>query len=309
MNEFELIDRAFRRKLAFRHPLTSLPGGDDASVHAVPDGHELVVSTDMSLAGVHWPQDFPLQDAARRAVNAALSDLAAMGAQACWVWCCAALRDASAAELMGDGIAAALIDSDIELAGGDTVHAADNSLAVTVAGLVPKGTAMRRDAAQADDDVWLSGQLGHTAHALRQWQRADHSEAVRKAFGDVQPRLAEGMALREAGVRCCIDVSDGLLADVAHLATSSGVGMNIELSLIPAFSRLVPGQDREEAVNLMLSGGEDYALVCTAPARLRDSLSSLAVRIGQCRNGGGVNVLLNGAAWATTERGFDHFEQ
>lgn len=307
MNEFDLIDRAFRQKLHFQHSLTSIPGGDDASVHAVPFGSELVVSTDMSLAGVHWPHDFPLQYAARRAVNAALSDLAAMGAEACWIWVCAALRDAAAGELMGDGIAAALSGTGIELAGGDTVHASDNSLAVTVAGILPKGTAMHRDSAQEDHDIWLCGSLGFAAQALHRWQGGDHSEEAVRLFAHVQPLLAQGMVLREAGVRCCIDISDGLLADAAHLAGDSGVGMQIDLSRIPSFGELQQQLGTESAAALVLAGGEDYALLCTAPESMRDVLTVHAVRIGQCMAGSGVRAVLNGTQINPVRRGFDHF--
>ncbi|OIO68253.1 MAG: thiamine-phosphate kinase [Zetaproteobacteria bacterium CG12_big_fil_rev_8_21_14_0_65_55_1124] len=307
MSEFDLIDHAFRAKLPFKHSLTTISGGDDASVHSVPDGYELVVSTDMSLAGVHWPHNFPLEHAACRAVNAALSDLAAMGAQACWVWVCAALCDAAAAEMMGDGIATALNESGIELAGGDTVKAKDNSLAVTVAGVLPKGTAMRRDAAQDGDDIWLCGELGFAAQALRQWQQGDSCAQTMQAFSYVQPRLAEGIVLRQGGVRCCIDVSDGLLADSEHLAEASGVGMEIELSLIPSFKHLEQLLGKDDAANLVLTGGEDYALVCTAPVALRDTLLPLAVRIGRCRSGKGVRAMLDGLELNITQRGFDHF--
>lgn len=307
MNEFDLIDHAFCWKLPFQHPQTRLPGGDDASVHVIPDGHELVVSTDMSLAGVHWPHDFPLKNAACRAVNAALSDLAAMGAEPCWIWCCAALQNEFVAEDMGDGIAAALSGSGIELAGGDIVHASENALAVTVAGILPKGTAMQRGAARDGDDIWLCGQTGFAALGLQQWQQGMRDGEAVQAFCEVHPLLAEGKAMRQAGVRCCIDVSDGLLADAGHLATASGVGMEIELSLVPSFARLVELTDREDAAQLVLSGGEDYALVCTAPEGLRDALSSLAVRIGQCSAGGGVRVLLNGRKVRPVKRGFDHF--
>jgi len=307
MNEFDLIDHAFRQKLSFKHSLTSLSLGDDASVHAVPAGYELAVSTDMAIAGVHWPHDFPLQDAACRAVNAALSDLAAMGAEACWIWCCAALKDGAAAELMGEGVAAALSGSGIELAGGDTVHAAENSLSVTVAGIVPKGEAMRRDTARVGDDVWLCGGLGFAALGLRRWQLGEHKASAIKAFRDVKPRLGQGMDLRKAGVRCCIDVSDGLLADAGHLAGASGVGMEIELSRIPSYAELAQQLDSETASSLVLAGGEDYALVCTAPDSLRDALSSIAVRIGHCVEGSRVRALLDGVEMHPPQRGFDHF--
>jgi len=307
MNEFNLINDAFRKKLPFKHRLTSIPNGDDASVHAIPMGHELVVSTDMSLAGVHWPNDFPLQYAAGRAVNAAISDLAAMGAEASWLWVCAALQDGSAAEMMGEGIAAALKGTGIELAGGDTVHASDNSLSVTVAGLVPEGEAMRRDAARQEDDIWLCGHLGLAALALRRWQQGERCEEEIKAFRDVKPLLDDGMALRGAGVQCCIDISDGLLADAGHLSEASNVAMEIELSLIPSFVELAQQLGNKEAANLVLAGGEDYALVCTAPPALRAALTPIAVRIGHCLTGNGVCALLDGVATHPSQRGFDHF--
>jgi len=307
MNEFDLIDHAFRQKLSFKHPLTSIPLGDDASVHAVPAGHELVVSTDMSVAGVHWPHDFPLQDAACRAVNAALSDLAAMGAEANWIWCCAAMQDGAAAELMGEGVAKALSGSGIELAGGDTVHAAENSLSVTVAGIVPKGKAMRRDTARIGDDIWLCGGLGFAALGLRRWQLGEREAEAVKGFRDVGPRFIEGVALRQAGVNCCIDVSDGLLADAGHLADASCVGMEIDLSLIPSYIELAEQLDSEAAASLVLAGGEDYALVCTASPGLRDVLSAVAVRIGHCVEGGRVRALLDGVEVDSSHRGFDHF--
>ena len=308
VNEFDLIEHAFRQQHSFQHALTRVPNGDDASVHDVPDGMQLAVSTDMSLAGVHWPHDFPLQFAARRAVNAALSDLAAMGAEACWIWVCAGLRDIRAGEAMGKGIALALHGTGIELAGGDTVHASQDSLSVTVAGLVPVNGAMRRDAAAAGEEVWLCGRLGRAAMALERWQQGERSDQVVNDFANVVPMLAEGVALREAGVRCCIDVSDGLLADAQHLADDSGVGMDIELPRIPCMNELSQSLGNEAAARLVLAGGEDYGLLFTAPATLHDSLKDIGVCIGACTGSAGeVVAWQNGVAAHVPQRGFDHF--
>lgn len=308
MSEFDLIEHAFRHPHPFQHALTRVPNGDDASVHDVPAGMQLVVSTDMSLAGVHWPHDFPLQFAARRAVNAALSDLAAMGAEASWIWVCAGLRDVRAGEAMGKGIAMALHGTGIELAGGDTVHAGQDSLSVTVAGLVPGGGAMRRDTAKAGEEVWLCGRLGRASQALERWQQGERSDQVAGDFANVIPMLAEGVRLREAGVRCCIDVSDGLLADAQHLADNSGVGIDIELSDIPCMHELSQSLGNEAAARFVLAGGEDYALLCTAPAALHDSLKHIGVCIGVCTGCvGEVTAWQNGVAVHVPQRGFDHF--
>jgi len=308
MGEFNLIERAFRRHFDFQHPLTRIPNGDDASVHCVPEGHELVLSTDMSVAGVHWPLDFPLADAACRAVNAALSDLAAMGAEPCWVWCCAVIEHEAEAAQMGKGIAGALLARGIELAGGDTVRSTTPALAVTVAGVLPSGTAMRRDAAKPGDDLCLCGQAGLAALGLELWQQGIHRGSEIDAFRDISPRLTEGIALRKAGVRCCIDVSDGLLADVSHLALQSSLAMDIELSDVPGFDTLKGQTDRESAIRLVLGGGEDYALAFCAPQSLRETLAPLAKRIGICRQGAGVRALLDGVELQIEKGGFDHFE-
>ena len=306
-NEFELIEKAFRRHAPFIHRGTRLGNGDDASLHTIPDNHELAISTDMSVAGVHWPEDFPLHDAARRAVNAALSDLAAMGAAAAWVWCCVSACDSEAAEAMGRGIGDALADRGIELAGGDTVHAGANALAVTVAGCVPEGRGMRRDCARCDDDVWLCGSTGLAAQALQCWQQGRRSEAEVAAFRNVTPLLDVGIALRRAGVRCCIDVSDGLLADAGHLAKASGVGIEIHVEKIPAFETLCARMPRDEALDMLLGGGEDYALLFTAPPAMRESLQGMASRIGHCTAGNEVRALLEGMPVMVENRGYNHF--
>jgi len=307
IGEFALIDDAFRKQAPFIHPSTRLANGDDASVHAVPAGFELVVSTDMSVAGIHWPHDFPLEDAACRAVNAALSDLAAMGAEACWIWCCAAVADAAAAGKMGEGVAMALKGRAIELAGGDTVHASINSLSVTVSGIVPQGLAMRRDTACAGDGVWLCGEAGLAALALQNWQQGKRSAQDISAFQQVKPLLDAGLALRKAGVRCCIDVSDGLLADAGHVAAASAVEIEIETEKVPGFDALCRVLSREEAAQRVLSGGEDYALLFTAPESISAELAPLATRIGRCTAGSSVHATLDGVRIKSAQQGYNHF--
>ncbi|MDQ6966141.1 MAG: thiamine-phosphate kinase, partial [Mariprofundaceae bacterium] len=154
---------------------------------------------------------------------------------------------------------------------------------------------------------WLCGELGLAAEALHCWQQGDQSTAVMQAFGEVQPRFVDGIRLREAGVRCCIDVSDGLLADATHLAEDSGVGMQFELSPIASFGTLAQRLNTQDAANLVLAGGEDYALLCTAPAGLREKLSEFAVCIGCCTKQQGVQVLLHGETITAEKRGYDHF--
>jgi len=307
VNEFTLIEQAFRRRAPFVHRLTRLGNGDDASVHAVPEGHELVVSTDISMQGVHWPDDFPLRDAARRAVNAALSDMAAMGAAPAWTWLGVMAKSSGDAQRMGQGVAMVLRQQKIELAGGDTVHAPVNALSLAVAGLLPRGSGMRRNAAHAGEDVWLHGSAGLAAYGLRQWQAGERTGRYIPAFRDVCPLLEAGVQLREMGVACCIDVSDGLLADARHLSEASGVALHLRLQDVPGFSELKAAMNEEKAMHLVLGGGEDYALLFTASPRMRESLGGMARRIGECRQGKGVYVTLCGEKAHCVQAGYDHF--
>ncbi len=308
MDEFELIERAFRARAPVTHPWTRISNGDDASVHAGPDGMDIVVSTDTSVAGRHWPEDAPLDRAAARAVNAALSDLAAMGAEAAWCWLNVMAREAGEADVMGEGATRALAAARVELAGGDTVRAPMNALAVTVAGLVPEGRAMRRGEARAGDDLWLAGECGLAAWALAAWQ-AGRRDAEARRFLDVRPLLAEGVRVREAGVRCCIDVSDGLLADAGHVARASGVGLEIRLEDVSGFAWLGERVEEARAARLVLAGGEDYALLFAAPPELRERLAGLGSRVGACvaAHPGRVRATLRGRPVACDVAGFRHF--
>lgn len=305
--EFDLIAH-LRRQCPFRQPHTHVANGDDASVHELPGGLAVVVSTDASAAGVHWPEDMPLPQAAERAVGAALSDLAAMGAEALWLWSNILAVSAAAAQAMAEGIIEAVHCHKLELAGGDTVQASGNALALTVAGILPAGQAMRRDTARADDDIWLCGYAGHAAYGLQQWRQGVRESAFVKRFATVEPLLDEGLRLRQLGVRCCIDVSDGLVQDAAHVADASGVGMKIELERLPGWDELCAAASEEVARQCALAGGEDYALLFTAPRSLRPSLAGWATRIGCCIVGKEVAVISTGDPLVDVPHGYSHFD-
>ena len=279
---------------------------DDASVHTIPDGMELVISTDASIRGVHWPEAFPLDLAADRAVCAALSDLAAMGAEACWAWVSVMAQTQDDLVELGKGVNAALSRYSVELSGGDTAYSSIDTLSITVGGLVPKGKAMRRNQAGKGDSVWVIGRSGFSARGLRQW-RADMEEGYFKRYLEViKPKLEQGVKLRELGIQCCIDVSDGLLQDASHLASDSKVGMKLELSKLPGWELLCHKVGETSAIHAAVSGGEDYALLFTAPEGM-GWLDSFATQIGVCTDGIDVEVQLNGTTLEGLAAGFDHF--
>ncbi len=307
MGEFEVIEHAFRQRVPFMHKSTRLPNGDDASIHVVPEGQEIAISTDISMAGKHWPEDFPLDSAACRAVNAALSDLAAMGATPAWIWLGVMAMSSDDADRMGQGIGMALASIPMELAGGDTVCSPVNALSVTVAGLLPEGSGMRRDAAHVGQDVWLCGRAGFSAYGLQQWLQGEYEGAYVPYFRDIRPLLNEGIKLRELGVACCIDVSDGLYADAEHVADASGILIHFSLERVPEFPALSRDVGEREAIRLALGGGEDYSLLFAASVEQRNDLQSFAARIGECGEGRGIHVTLDGRDISPGCKGYDHF--
>jgi len=266
---------------------------------------ELVVSTDTSLAGVHWPEDLPLSIAADRAVCSALSDLAAMGAEPRCCWLNVMAEDARSVEQMGQGAVAALAKYDVELSGGDTTRSRCNALSVTVAGEVAQGTALLRSAAQPEDNIWISGRCGFHAAGLYQWLNNEKDGGFVDSFHVIKPLLEQGVALRRAGVRCCSDVSDGLLQDAGHIARMSGVGMEMELSLLPDWQQLEDTLGVAQAVQLAARGGEDYALLFAAPVSMR---FSGCVQIGRCRYKPGITLTLHDQIVNPEASGYDHFK-
>jgi thiamine-monophosphate kinase len=309
--EFDAISRLFQQRTPFKHPTTQVGNGDDASTHSIPDGFELVVSTDTAVEGVHWPQDMPLDIAGNRAVSAALSDLAAMGATPAWLWLAIMAKDAASLSSMSDGIVQACLTHKVELAGGDTVRSNTNSINVTVGGLLPRGQAMLRTHAQAGDDVWLLGNTGLAAAGLKQWFKGEKEGCFIPDFQHIKPLYNQGITLRELGIRCCIDISDGLLQDAGHIAKGSALGIHIDLAYIQnlaCYQQLLPHFAEEICLKKVLSGGEDYALLCTAPASQQQALQDIhAQHIGTCVKGEGVHLIHEGKIVDYNIKGYDHF--
>jgi len=308
VGEFQLIQACFAGQGGESKKQTRLGIGDDASVHRLSKGMELVVSTDTSIESIHWPNDFEPSRAADRAVCAALSDLAAMGAEPLYAWLNVMARDAHFVSAMGEGATAALQRYDIELAGGDTCHSPFNGLSVTVAGQLPEGTAMLRSEAVEKDAIWLVGKVGFHSLGLQQWMGGKKNGYFVHYLDEIKPKLEAGVRLRELGVKCCIDISDGLLQDAGHIADGSRIRMEIDLGLMPGWDILLRKAGKEHAIQAVASGGEDYALLLTAPDSMR-FLDGFGVKIGRCVIGSGVQLSLDGEPIDTLKltKGYDHF--
>jgi thiamine-monophosphate kinase len=270
LGEFALIERIERaaRRLGAVAPAPGvvLGIGDDAAVLRLRQGEDVVVSTDALVEDVHfrWRSE-PAASIGGRALAAALSDLAAMGARPVGVVVAlAAPPDLDLVRVDGivQGLARAARRHHAPLVGGNVTRAARTSLTLTAVGAVRRGRALRRDAARPGDRVLVTGTLGGAALAWRSGGRRG-----RRARGPVaQPRLAAGQALaRQRGVGACIDVSDGLVADLGHVLHASRVGARLEPERVPR----PPGLDAAcaraglDPLTLALGGGEDYELLFT----------------------------------------------
>ena len=321
-SEFDLIARYFARPT----PQAVLGPGDDCALLAPAVGMELAVTTDMLVAGTHFFADTDPFQLGWKTVAVNLSDLAAMGAKPRWILLAGSLpqADESWIAAFADGLHACAQRYGADLVGGDTTRGPLN-FCLTAIGEVPAGTALRRDGAKLGDDIWVSGQPGLAALGLAQLQgRASLPEPLaRRCVTALQrplPRLELGIALRtRALASAAIDVSDGLLADLGHIAERSQLLAEVVAPQLPC---LPASADPAQARQAQLAGGDDYELVFTAHVDARHRLAALAQeldlplwRIGQVGAlAAGMKpqaVLLdeNGQVFDVTDKGFDHFGQ
>ena len=317
--EFRLIDR-IRERTAQPREDVRLGIGDDAALLAVPAGQELAVAIDTMVEGVHFPAGTAPADIGWKALAVNLSDLAAMGATPAWALLALTLPrpDAAFVDGFAEGFAQLAGQYRLALVGGDTTRGA-LTLSVAVHGFVPPGQALTRAGAQVGDAVLVTGTLGDAAAGLRCLPSRMDVQATARDFlvnrlNRPTPRVAAGLALR-GRASACIDVSDGLLADLGHLCTASGVGVEIDAALLPCSPALLGAFDEAAVRDFALTGGDDYELCFTVPAarmdEVRDDLAKLgcgATRIGHIVAGEGVRVRGADGAWLEPARsGWDHF--
>ena len=319
MTEFELIARWFAEPAARLRRRARLAIGDDCALLAPGPGCEIAVSTDMLVAGRHFFDDVDPSSLGWKTLAVNLSDLAAMGARPLGFTLALALPgiDEPWLSSFSEGLFACATAFDCELVGGDTTRG-PLTLCVTVFGEVAEGRALRRSAAVARDDVWVSGSLGGAALAL---QRLGDSavgsldDGLRAALERPTPRVVLGEAL--VGIaHAAIDVSDGLAQDLDHVLTASGCGATLWLDALPC-ARELASESPETRIRLALAGGDDYELCFTAPAVRRGAVERAGIasatpvtRIGSIVTGHGLRVVdAEGADSRSVALppGYDHF--
>ena len=289
MGEFDIIARHFA-------PLSLGEAGafglkDDAAVLSIGTDQQMVVTSDCLVAGVHFLSTDPPETIARKALGVNLSDLAAMGTRPRAYTLAAAWPtpvDESWIATFAAGLGSAQTDWQVTLIGGDTV-ATDGPLTLTVTafGEVEQGHALTRGGANPGDDLYVSGTLGDAALgllALRGQPGAltdDDTAYLIDRYRCPQPRITLGPHLQGIATSA-IDISDGLIADLGHITGQSQVSATIEITklpLSPAARAILDGAP--DHLTTILTGGDDYELLFTAPPTLRDDISALPTQPGR----------------------------
>jgi thiamine-monophosphate kinase len=319
LSEFDLITRYFTRPL--RHDSRAVLGiGDDCALLAPSPGMELAVSSDMLVEGRHFfPGTHPAK-LGHKCLAVNLSDLAAMGAKPIAFTLALSLPEADVQWLapFSKGLFNLADEYRCELIGGDTTRGPLN-ICITIFGEIPSGHALRRAAAQAGDDIWVSGTLGEARLALagqREEIMLDTAaiEAAAVRMDEPLPRVALGIALRSIA-HAAIDVSDGLIGDLGHILQRSKVGATLNVDALPAGPTL-ERCSQEIRRRFTLAGGDDYELCFTAPLSKRDAVVTAALaaatpvtRIGSIDSAIGLR-LTDGAGTPLdlSLQSFDHFK-
>lgn len=285
MHEFDFI----ARYLAPLAGTEALGLKDDAAIIPGPAGLEYVLTKDVLVEGVHFlPESDPFL-LAQKALAVNLSDLAAMGATPRFYLSGATLthkQDEAWLKRFTEGLKASQERYNFTLLGGDTTrHEGPLMLSITMIGEVPVGQALRRSGAKVGDAVYVSGTIGLAA------------DFTHPRYLNPEPRLALGQKLRGIA-HAAVDVSDGLVADLEHIAHASGVRIVLEGGVIP----IAPGLALEKAI----TAGDDYELAFCAPAEVAEKLG--ATRIGHVEGGSGIVVLgPEGHPLTLTKKGYTHF--
>ena len=319
MGEFDLIARYFTRPA--RRAVTGV--GDDCAIWQPQTGMQLAVSSDMLVEGRHFLSTMAPQRLGHKALAVNLSDLAACGARPLAFTLALSLPRVDEAWLQGfsHGLFLLADAHGCELIGGDTTQGPLN-ICITVFGEVPPGDALLRGAAQAGDDIYVSGTVGDAKLALEVFRGslsldAELFETARLRMEQPQPRVALGLALRGIA-NACIDISDGLVGDLGHIMKASGVGAVLTTGWVAdsaAISPALQSLPMSRRLDMALAGGDDYELLFTAAPDQAQAVQEAAndcdvpvTCIGRISAGQGLQVIdIHGVPISRRFVSFDHF--
>lgn len=319
MSEFDIIQRHFNWPQ--QDQSIKVGNGDDAAVVSLRTGEELAISVDTSIKGVHFPHDTPAHAVGHKSLAVNLSDMAAMGATPRWFTLALTLptQNEEWLQAFSNSLKTLADQHNVSLIGGDTTRG-PLSITIQIMGTLPKGSALRRSGAQPGDLICVTGTPGDAAAGLACLQNRLQLPTTEQAYcvqrlNYPTPRLAFGERLR-MHAHSCIDVSDGLCADLQHILDQSGVNATLATEQIPTSAALskLPAKTRNA---LTLSGGDDYELLFTIPADQLDAIQHIAAetntgvtaigQVGAATTAKPTLTLTTGDM--TVSQGFNHFAQ
>lgn len=321
MKEFELINSYFVDRGPKRKDVI-LGVGDDAALTKVPEDNLLVVATDTMVEGIHFFKDAPAKSIGHKCLAVNLSDFAAMGAEPAWASIAMTLPNSDEAWIKDftDGLFEIAEYYNVQIIGGDTTQG-PLTVTVSIKGFIREDKALLRSGAKIGDWIYVTGQLGDAAltvaNKLGQVDLDANLAALsEQKFNYPSARIAAGHVLRHAATSA-IDVSDGLMQDLAHILKASEVSAELFVDKLPISPSVMSMLPEDKAVELALIGGEDYELLFTLPeeqkAFLEQNATAMGVEytcIGQIKGAASANITLlkDGEPYPMPERqGFQHF--
>jgi thiamine-monophosphate kinase len=304
--EFNLIRRYFAVHKP-QHRFTQLGIGDDCALLNLPADYQLAVTADTMVENVHFFADVEPELLGHKLLAVNLSDLAAMGAEPFAVTLALTLPkiDHAWLQAFSQGFIQLAQQHQVDLIGGDTTSG-PLTLTVQAMGAVPKGKALLRSNAKVGDLIYVTGQLGDAGLGLKikQGYICDNPAPVLARFNQPQPRVAQGLALRDVA-HACIDISDGLAADLGHILEKSEVGASLDWDKLPLSAEVQRYIQQSGDWQLPLVAGDDYELCFTAPAQ--SQLPDGCYCVGVIEAKAGLRILRDGQPQTLEVTGFEHF--
>lgn len=319
MKEFEIIKSYFLSR-SYQRRDVQLGIGDDCALTTVPEGQQLVTTTDTLAEDVHFPKNTSGRAVAHKALSVNLSDLAAMGAEPAWISLSLSIPQYDETWLRDFSLCLQELTDyySIQLIGGDTVQG-PLSITITAQGFVPEGQALMRSKAKPGDWIYVTGTLGDAGLGLDLLQSTKPAEQIHRNYlidrlNFPTPRLLVGTTLRRIATSC-IDLSDGLKSDLQHILFASQTGAQVDVERLPLSEAMLATVGREEGIRYALTSGDDYELLFTVPDEQKGSLETA---LANCNVSATCIGRVNGVAekleltkgdkpFSMPESGFQHF--
>ena len=305
--EFNLIKKFFTRP-ALRKT-TRLSVGDDCALLSVPEGCELAITTDTMVENVHFFPDVSPEQLGHKLLAVNLSDLASMGAEPIAISLALTMPkvDSDWLKAFSNGLFALADQYQLDLIGGDTTSGS-LTLSIQAFGLVPENQAVKRSTAKMGDLIYVTGCIGDAGLGLKikqGYSGQDTQQAVQR-FNRPEPRIKEGLAIRSL-INACVDISDGLAADLGHILSRSNVGAKLDYAQIPMSDSVTAYMQQTGDWQMPLIAGEDYELCFTITPENVRQLNIACTCIGVIEESQGLRLTRDGKTSSFNASGFEHF--